>query len=485
MNVHDDSLSFQKLTACLKGNQDLYFRQEGIVGIALVDGIANKQHFADYVLHPLGKCSGFTEGDAEKLHRQITEGSLWYPAFCETQSFSELVTKLLRNGAALIVGNMAYVFDMKAFDRRAVSEPTGESLVKGAKDSFVENISTNTAILRQRIGSPDLRIESLQLGRRTSTTVCVIYLQGVVDPAHVKEVKTRLGKIDIAALLTTSPVEEALTFSPRTLFPQVLYTERPDVACARLCEGRVAVMINGLPTVLIVPVTLPTFLHSKEDMANNYIFNSCVRILRHFLVFVVLYAPSMYVALTTFHVEMMPTSFVAAIAASKSGVPLTIFLEALLLLLAFETLIEAGLRLPKTVGQLVSIVGALVVGEAAVTAKLLSPGVVIIVSLSVISNFTVPNQDFANALRLWRLILTVCAGLFGVLGVFSASLLLLTDLCSITPYGIPYCAPYAGASPVQLENSLLRARYSRVNYRPRFLTPLDIKQSPIPPDEEE
>ncbi|MCL2077108.1 MAG: spore germination protein [Oscillospiraceae bacterium] len=393
----------------------------------------------------------------EDIIRPLSRGALWHLAQKEATDAREIATSVLSGDAALIIDseNKAILFDAKGFDKRAISEPGSENVIKGPKDSFIEALRTNTALIRRRINSPDLRMIESKIGTEIKTGVAVVYLDGVAENAKVTEVLKRLALISEKIIKSTSPVEDSLKDKRWSIFPQVMYTERPDKLCANIAEGKIGILVDGYPIAFIVPTVFNMLFQSGEDYSQNYAHGSYVRILRYSGAFLSLIIPAFYVGITTFHHEMLPTNLMLAIIKSKQAVSFTTFLEVISLLIAFEILIEAGIRLPRSIGQAVSIIGGLVVGEAAVSAKLISPAIVVVVAVTGICGFVVSNSDLANSFRITRILLLICSSIAGLYGLSLGLIFMLYYLCQMSSLGAPYMRAYRNGD-CAVKDGLLR-----------------------------
>ncbi|NLK87441.1 MAG: spore germination protein [Clostridiaceae bacterium] len=462
----DQELTADNVKKLLQHSSDILFRELYINGqrdlpvtMVFIDGVADKKAVDDYILKPLTQEMSLSRSSSmAEIIERIRHGTLYHASQKVRHDFSDCICDIIDGAVALIFDqvNTAVTFDIKGFEKRSVSEPTGENVIKGAKDSFVEDLRTNTATVRTKLKTDRLVIEETRAGRQTSTKVSIVYIRDIANEHMVEEVKKRIERIDTDAVLTTGVVEEEVTdhrFSP---FPQTISTERPDKFCSNIVEGRVGILIDGLPVSLIVPGTMESFLHAPEDYAQNFIVSSIIRFLRFALVFITLFLPGFYISVSSFHTEMIPTELALAITASKEGVPFYTFVEVIFMLLAFEILVEAGLRLPKNIGQAVSVVGAVVVGQAAVEARLVSPAVVVIIAVTAISSFTMPSQDFSNALRLWRLIFAILSSIIGLFGLSIGAIILLHHLSNIEVFGVPYLSPFVGGDHKDMRDSLFR-----------------------------
>lgn len=354
----------------------------------------------------------------------------------------------------------------KGWESRSVAEPVTESVVRGPREGFTENLRTNTALLRRRIKSPQFRLEKFIIGRMTKTETNLAYLAGTADDKVVEEVRQRIGRIDVDSILESAYIEELIEDTPYSLFPQIEHSERPDKVAAAILEGRVAIFVDGTPFVLIVPTMMVQFWQSSEDYYERYPIAFPMRILRFAFSTIALLLPGIYVAITSFHQELIPTTLLISIEGSRAGVPFPIYVEALMMEIAFEALREAGVRLPRPVGQAVSIVGALIIGEAAVRAAIISPISVIVVALTGIASFVMPSYNMAFGIRLARFVFIGLGALLGLYGVMLGMLVLLIHIISLRSFGVPYFAPFAPFNMVELKDVLIRFPWWAMGNRP-------------------
>lgn len=456
----------QNLRALLSRNSDVQFIEIYICGdkdrrvtITFIDGMVDTKGISEYVVKPLAEksqlCKEKTDTEVIDL---IAHGLIHSPNLATRTNINDAISDILTGSCAVVFDHAttAVTFRTMALEQRSITESTTENASKGAKDAFVESLRVNTATVRSKIKSQKLVIEETTVGRQTRTNIAVVYLDGIVNQNIVDEVKKRLSGIDIDGVIAPGFIEEYIIDKRFTAFPQILATERPDKFCTSLLDGRVGLIIDGTPIAYDVPAVLNQFLRTVDDYSQNFWLATLLRMLRYACLMLTLFLPAFYIAITTFHQEMIPTELALSIVSSKEGVPYPTFLEVIFLQVAFEIILEAGLRLPKNIGQTISIVGALVVGEAAVNAKLISPAVVVIVALTVISSFTVPAQDLSNAIRLWRFILIFSSSIIGLFGIGIGALLLLFDLASIETYGVPYLSPFAANEGKNLDDSIIR-----------------------------
>ena len=445
-----------------------------------IDGLVNTKNVDDDILKPLQQDSNLKEADSEKdAVEKIMNGSVYHNQIKLVESIDKAIEGVLSGGAILVFDHekKAVLFDIKGFDKRSISPPEDENVIKGSKDSFIEAIRTNTALIRRKIRSQNLRIIESKIGWQTYTSVGVVYIEGLTNEHLVKEVQDRLDKIKVDRILMAGDIEEYIIDNKLSMFPQVIYTERPDKLAQHLVDGRVGIIIDGLPQVYIVPATFDVFFQAPEDYANNYLVASFLRIMRYAAYFITLLLPGFYIAILSFHQELIPTELAVSIIKSKQGVPFPVFIEVVGLLLSFELLMEAGIRLPRNIGQAVSILGAIVVGQAAVQAKLVSPGVVIVVALTGIAGFTMPSQDFANSVRIWRLIIAVFSAIGGLFGLIMSELFLGYLLAKMEVFGIPYYAPFASTEGKDVkEDTIVRLPLWTMKKRPLILRTINKKR---------
>jgi len=465
--------------------------------LVYIEGIINKQFVNDTILRELMMVIR-NEDLKQPLHNQdlielIPNNLLSIAVVERLEEFSKMIDNLFTGHVVLLIDGYAEAlsFPIPARESRSVAEPETEAVVRGPREGFVENIDVNISLLRGRIKTPDLKLESLRLGRVSKTAIVVAYIEGVAPDDLVAEVMSRVKRIDIDMVNESGIIEQLIEDEPFSPFPQISNTERPDGAASSLNEGRVAIFVDGTPFVLVLPSVFIHFLQSNEDYYQRFFFASFMRLLRFGAFLVALLAPSVYIAITTFHQEMIPTKLLLSIVASRAGVPFPALVEALIMEIAFEALREAGVRLPKTVGQAVSIVGALVVGEAAVQAGLVSQAMVIVVALTGIASFMIPAYNFALGVRLIRFGVMFLAASWGMFGITFAVLALLIHLCSLRTFGIPYLSPITPTDWEALKDSFIRVPEWFKNNRPPYLVKNDnqrirsnIKPSPAKGDDE-
>lgn len=428
-----------------------------------IDGLVAASAASDYIFKPITQ--NLCGASMKELYTNALEGMI-YNSVAVVCPDLDKIANLLVNGFCVVLfpGEGAIGFEVKTPDKRGPSAPEVENTVKGAKDAFVETIRSNTSYIRRHLRSPDLRLYETQIGARTLTNVSVIWLEGITNPELVERMKARLRAIDVDGFLSPSSVEEYVTGSRTTAFPLLQYTERSDRFCQGILDGRVGLLVDGLPLGYLAPADLMYLMESPEDRGRDYIGASAVRILRYIALIAGLLLPGIYIALAAYHQALIPLPLLFSIIESKQSVPFSTTAEVLGLLIAFELLQESGIHLPQAIGQSVSVIGGIVVGTAAVEAGLISPVALIMVSIAGICGFVLPNRDLANAVRLWRFGIAVLSAIGGLYGTAAGLVILLIHLSSLRCLGINYLAP---------TGSVLRKRLKKQKYRSAFLNPRD------------
>lgn len=367
--------------------------------------------------------------------------------------------------------------DASSNEGRSVDEASSQTVIKGPKDGFTEKINSNILLIRKRIKSKDLKVEYLNVGSITKTTVGLMYLHKIARDDIVQELRTRLNKIEIDGVLESGYIEELIKDDRYSIFPTFLSSEKPDSVTAALLEGKVAILVDGTPYVLTAPALMIEFLQSSEDYYHHYIISSMMRLLRMLAFFLTLLVPAVYIAVTLFHQEIIPTPLLISLAAQREGVPFPVLLEALIMEITFEILREAGIRMPRAIGSAVSIVGALVLGQAAVEAGVISAFMVIVVSITAISSFAIPNYEMSNAIRLVRFFLMLMAGMFGLYGILIGLIVLVLHLCKIKSVTVPYLTPVAPKVKGTITDTLFRFPLWKMKYRPIGISGTDEARS--------
>lgn len=360
----------------------------------------------------------------------------------------------------------AVIADIRGGEQRTITEPTTEVTVRGPKDCFLESIDTNISLIRRRLKNPNLRLETMTVGNESKTDIAIMYIKGVTDDQLVREVNLRLSDIQVDAIQGSGYIEELIRDQTFTPFPTIFNTERPDMAVANLLEGRIVLLCDGTPFTLIMPTTFSQFLKSTEDYYQRYDFAVFMRAIRYCSFFILLLLPSSFIALTTFHHEMIPTTLVINLLAQREGIPFPAFFEAMIMEVSFEIMREAGIRMPRAIGQAVSIVGAIVLGSAAVEAGVVTAMMVIIVALTGIASFSIPGVPMNNAVRMIRFPMMILASTFGFFGIMMGIFFLVAHMTSLKSFGVPYLYPFSPFDPWRQKDTVWRSPFKSSRTRP-------------------
>lgn len=398
----------------------------------------------------------------------------------EIYTVDEIVNEIVYGKVIIFAEGLKKVYTVKLskWDKRQVDQPQAESVIRGPKEGFIEDIAVNKVLLRRRLRNNNLVYEDMRLGKQTKTMVSLAYIKGIVNEDVLRELKNRLSKINIDSILESGYIEELIEDSPKIIFSTITVTEKPDIAAAKLLEGRVAIFTDGTPHVLIVPRLFVEGLMSSEDYYLKPFYASFLRALRIMAFIVTIYLPGAYVALQLYHQEMIPTVLLVSAAASREGVPLHITIETILLIIALELTKESGLRLPKNIGSTVTIFGALVIGQAAVQAGLVSAPTIILVSVTALAEFIIPQ--LSEGIVVYRLLVTMLGGLFGIYGVVCSFLVITTQIVSLESFGIPYAWTLAPLNLLALKDGTIRWHERKFIYRPLAIARKNIKRQ-VPP----
>ena len=445
-----------------------------------VDGLINTELFDRAILQSFKFDKNLNDCRTERAMMDYLLSGGAYHVFTKEETDMDLLLRYVLSGMIGIIFDQeqkAIVYDIRSFEKRSISEPAEEGVLKGAKDSFIEVMRINTALIRRRIRSEYLVVESLNVGRVSKTDMSLVYISNIANMDTVNKIRDKINSIDIDNISTPAFIEEYLIENKKSLFPQIMYTQRPDRVAANLSDGRIALVVDGIPFVYLLPCQLPMLMQSPEDYANHFLIGSSLRVIRYLSMVVTLFLPAFYIAATTYQNQMLPVELALSTQAAKQNVPFSSAAEVLGLLISFEILIEAGLRLPKTVGTAMSILGGLVVGQSAVSAKLVSPAVVVIIAIAGISGFIMPNQDLSSAIRVYRFILSVLAAVGGFFGLAVGLILLIVHLCSLDNYGVAYLSPFVDVDESNHRDTLMRFPIKYFTKRPQKIVPKNrIKQ---------
>jgi len=424
--------------------------------IAFIDGLVDKEIIQLNLLKPLMIEMHSSNADDEFNQTNalniINQRLLTLSEVEETNYFEDAVEHIVAGSTALFLegSTTALIASMHGWEARNVSQPDTEVVVRGPREGFTETLRTCTSLLRRRIKNPNLKFEKMTIGKQTKTDVVIAYIKGIANDKIVEEVKRRLSRIDTDSILESGYIEQYIEDNPWSFLPTIGNSEKPDIVAAKMLEGRVAILTDGTPFVLTVPYLFIEAFQSSEDYYSRPFYASILRMLRFVAYFISVFAPALYVALTTYHQEMIPPDMLISMAAAKEGTPFPAFVEAMIMGIIYEILKEAGVRLPRPVGQAISIVGALVIGEAAVSAGLIGAPMVIVVSLTAISSYVVSSIN--DTVSIMRLVYVLMAGFLGLFGIMIATAGFLTHMVSLRSFGVPYLAPISPMIPEDLKD---------------------------------
>ncbi|MDQ8737220.1 spore germination protein [Paenibacillus sp. LHD-38] len=462
---------FQKVKDKFERSSDFSYREFEIKDthkavIFYLEGLINLDRIDMNILTPLLGCSGSISQSPMNLvdiEKKILSASI-----INRESLQEVIGHVLSGGTVLLVdgAKQALLISEKLWEKRQIEEPATEVVIYGPREGFTEDIHTNISLVRRRLKTAQLKMESIKLGELSQTEIIITYLDGIVDHSILKEVRSRLDRIAIDAIEDSGYIIELIGDNPYSVFPQVLQTERPDRLVGNILEGRIGIMVDNTPFALIVPITFFQLMNSTEDYYEHFILASTIRCLRYFFIFVALLFPSIYIAVVSFHQELLPTNLLFSVASAREYVPFPVFIAALLMEISFEALREAGLRLPRAIGGTISIVGALVIGQAAVQAGIVGAPLVIVVSITGIASFMFPSYSLTGAIRLLRFPMMFLAAFLGLYGILLGVFLILSHLVRLQSFGVPYLSPLAPFRFSDLKDVFVRVPWWAMKKRP-------------------
>ncbi|MFE5320202.1 spore germination protein [Paenibacillus sp. NPDC056579] len=409
------------------------------------------------------------------LKEVLINDALYHTEAKRESKLNHLIEGLVRGHTVVIVDGLdeAFMIGTRNIDKRTVDQPATEMVIRGPREGFIELLGTNIALLRYRLQTPDFRMHTMEIGRRTRSKVAICFVEGITKPELVQEVKNRLSKIDISSVLDSGILEQYIEDNHLSPFPQVQYTERPDKVVSNLLEGRVAILVDGSPMALVVPTIFSQLYQTVEDYNERFLLMSSIRMARLVALIFSLIFPSLYVAIISFNPELIPTEFAVAVAGGRAGVPFPAIIEVLIIEISMEVLREATIRLPQQVGGALSIVGVLVIGQAAVSAGFASPITIVIIALTTIGSFATPAYNAALALRLLRFPLIVLGGIFGLYGIMIGLILIANHLLSLKSFGVPYLSPLVPGNFEGMKDLLFRSPMWFFKKRPSILQTID------------
>ncbi|WP_453990045.1 spore germination protein [Bacillus nitroreducens] len=451
--------------------------------IVCIDGLVDKELVNEEVVKNIQQ--QFANGNQKipatgvEILKKVEKDILSIHELTKVQTMDKVMISILSGDTALFVNgtNEALIIGSKGWAGRGIEEPMTESLIRGPREGFTENIRTNTVLIRRHVRDPNLRFESSKIGRRSKKDLIVCYIEGIVHPDILAEVNRRLKYIDVDDALESGTIEEWIEDSFLSPFPLVTHTERADKVSSSLTQGKVAILLDGTPFALLAPTTLVSLFQSPEDYYERWMIGSLIRILRYVAAFLAVFLPGLYISLVSFHQGMIPSKLAFSLAASREGLPFPAIIEALLMEATLELLREAGIRLPKTIGQTIGIVGGLVIGEAAVQAGIVSPVTVVIVALTAVSSFAIPTYSAGIAFRILRFFIMLAAGALGLYGIILIYIMINIHIARLTSFGIPYSAPFAPTFYHDWKDLFIRAPLTAQHKRPQHLQTVDDTRS--------
>lgn len=462
----DIEQTLKELDDMFLGSSDLVVRRFSVVGISmafvLIDGLVDKNILNRDMLRPLLVAKEFAPPYAEALQQTIS-----YSEDLVTESeVSEISTKIAQGGVALVIDKAEefFIFSLPNYPVRAIAEPPTESLSRGPREGFIEDVKVNVSMLRRKLRTPNFVVESKQVGRYSNTTISLCYLNGVADKNIIEKVKERISKIDIDGIIDSSYVAQFLEEKKFSFFNDVAVSEKPDVVAAKLLEARIAILVDGSPIALTLPYGILEDLQDASDYYSNSWRASMIRFLRVLGAFFAIILPGAYVSLESYHYKLLPLKLVITIMNSVKSIPFTPPIEMLVVVLIFEVMNQASVRMPRIMGVSLSVVGAIVLGDTAVKAGLISSPTVLVTALSVIGKFCIPDQE--AQISLLRIAFLVISAVLGMLGMLIGTTVLICYLASLNSYGTPFLAPYSPLIAPDLKDSLLKSSLRQMKKRP-------------------
>lgn len=433
----------------------------------MISGLVNEASVIENLMKPLLFLR--IDLNKENAFKLVKESALSVANLKESRNFEETIDTILSGDTALFIdgSDIALIASIRGWEARGVDEPKTEAVVRGPREGFVESMGTNMSLLRRKIKNPNLKFEPMKIGKQTKTDICIAYIRGIANEKIVQEVKTRLNRIETDSILESGYIEAFIEDTPFSIFPTVGNSEKPDIVSAKLLEGRVAILVDGTPFVLTVPFLFIEAFQNSEDYYSRPYYVSLIRLFRWLAFFLSTFTPGLFVAITTFHQELLPPALLVSIAAAQEGTPFPAMVEALLMQVIYEIMREAGVRLPRPVGPAISIVGALVIGQAAVEARLVGAPMVVIIGLTAITSFVNPVLSDVNALS--RFILLLLGGFAGLYGIMLGFIGFITHQCTLRSLGVPYMSPLAPTTFSDLKDVFIRAPWWAMFTRPRVL----------------
>ncbi len=485
----DFNMKVMKKTYKIPKNSDLINREFNLTVnnkvlkgyIVFIDGMTDRVSISNNILQPLMLLSNLEIREhIADIGEFIYKRLLPFNQIKKVDSYKELIGNINFGGCAIFIDGLEYAFaaDVKLWDHRGVSPPKSETVIRGPQEAFNEQIRANTALIRKILKDKDLIVESIIIGKRSNTPCAVMYIKDIANDSLVKEVLKRVKSIKVDYIFDSGELEQLIEDNTFIAAPQIIATERPDRVAMLLAQGNIAVALDGSPYVLVMPATITEFLHTTEDTNIRYPYVNFIRIIRILGVVIALLLPGLYIAVTNFHQEMIPTNLLFAIEASRENVPFPSVVEILLMEFSFELIREAGIRVPGAIGSTIGIVGGLILGQAAVSANLVSPIMIIIVAITALGSFSVPSFSMSFSIRLIRFAYIILGAISGFLGIALGLTVNALMLASSKSFGVPFLAPFGPVTQGKYSDKLSRKPIWKQEKRPDYLNTKDIKSQP-------
>ncbi|HBN82546.1 MAG TPA: hypothetical protein DDZ89_01750 [Clostridiales bacterium] len=444
------------------------------VVIVYIDGMVKITSVNEDIIRPLNENPVFgSVATLQEAYRAALNGGIYHGNMVVISKMEELISTLLSGFSIVVFDELktALAFETKGFEFRSVAAGQEENTFKSAKEAFVENVRVNVSLVRQKLKTRHLAVHEMDVGEKSNTTCSILYMNNICNEEFVNTVITRIKNIKQEDVLSMQDIYEGLVEHKYTMFPQSKSTESASVLCSSLMEGKIAILMNGIPYGLIFPTVFGDLFNSAFDYNINFALASFFRIMRYASFLMTLLLPGIYVAIAEYHPEMIPFALLNTIGASKAGTPFGTVMEVLLMSFTFYVLIQVSMQVPSSMGSAVSIVGGIVLGQAAVQAQLVSPGVIVVIAAASIAALAIPNKDANFATWIWQGFITILTAVLGLYGLTFGVILLLYSLARLESLGVPYLSPYIHPKKMQLEDSLVRFPLTDIQNRPTYLKP--------------
>lgn len=445
------------------------------------DGLVDTKVIDDDILQPLMLLSSLDiKGEGEDILKYIRSHIVPHNQLKEVRTHQEVIDAVYFGGCGIYIDGLdtAFTADVKDFPGRSVEKPNNELVIMGPQEGFTESLRKNTGLIRKRLMDRNLIAENIELGKRSKTPCAIMYIRDIANDSLVSEVRRRLQKIEVDHIMDTGELEQFIEDDPYYPAPQVLSTERPDRVCSMLAEGRVAIIMHGSPYALVVPFTNNDILYSAEDQYLRFPYSNLLRIIRVLALFMSLLLPGIYLAITNYHHEMIPTDLLLAILSAREKVPFPSVVEVFLMEISFELIREAGIRIPGPIGPTLGIIGALILGQAAVEANIVSPILIIVVAVTGLGSFAIPNFSGGFAFRILRFGFIILAALSGFLGITVGLVLLGLWSVNVKSFGVPYISPVAPRTRGGFSGAVLKSPVWKQELRPDYMSAKKDRKQP-------